>query len=300
MKKVFAILLFSYSFYGFSAVALAVECNLLSGLPLNEPWLYVILFAGTVLFYSFSYQYDPRPLPDNQRSQWIRRNRKEFMGFQPLLILIAILSGLTYLVQLPVLQTYQYFEVGILLALFPLLGMLYYGIAFPGLFRIRLRQFGWFKPFIIGLVWAGCVSFMPWLMKQWENNGFQIPSKGIMFLWLHNAMFISVIAILFDIKDYAADHNQALKTFVVRVGLRRVIFSVVLPLNLTGITALLLVHQTLNIQLPGLVLLIVPMLLLLFVAFSLQKKRSVTWYLLIIDGLMPVKALFGIGAAAMQ
>lgn len=300
MKKVFAILLFSNSFYGFSAVALAVECNLLSGLPLNEPWLYIILFAATVLFYSFSYQYDPRPQPDDQRAQWIRRNRKGFMGFQALMMLFAILSGLIYLVQLPMLQTYEYLEVGMLLAFFPLLGMLYYGIAFPGLFRIRLRQFGWFKPFIIGSVWAGCVSFMPWLMKQWENNGFQIPSKGILFLWLHQAMFISVIAILFDIKDYAADHNQALKTFVVRIGLRRVIFSVVLPLTLTGFTALLLAGPMLNIPLPGLVLLIVPMVLLLLVAFSLQKKRTVPWYLLIIDGLMPVKALCGIGAAALQ
>jgi hypothetical protein len=39
---------------------------------------------------------------------------------------------------------------------------------------------------------------------------------------------------MFDIKDYAADHNHQLKTFVVRYGLRKTIFYILIPLTLVS------------------------------------------------------------------
>jgi hypothetical protein len=297
MKKALTTLLFSNSFYGLSAVALAMESNLVSGLPLNAPWLYIILFAGTVVFYSFSYNYDPHPLPGNQRAQWIKKNKTSFILFQILLILVAIVSGFMYWTALPPLKLSQYAGLIIMLAIFPLMGMLYYGIGFPGLLNIKLRQFGWFKPFIIGAVWAGCVSFMPWLMLEWEQGRFHLPKESVILLWIHNWMFISVLAILFDIKDYAADHNQSLKTFVVRVGLRKVIFSIVIPMSIIGFMALWLVLGIKSYQSPAIFFLLLPILLIIWVAFSMQKRRPVRWYLLVIDGLMPIKAICGMIAS---
>jgi hypothetical protein len=111
-------------------------------------------------------------------------------------------------------------------------------------------------------------------------------------------MFISVLAILFDIKDYAADHNQSLKTFVVRKGLRQVIFTIVLPLSLFGISALSIFLALRENNLMANSLFLLPMGCLCWVSFSLGKRRSVSWYLLIIDGLMLVKAICGIAAMA--
>ncbi|MCU0389328.1 MAG: hypothetical protein MUE71_12040 [Chitinophagaceae bacterium] len=297
MKKLLPSLLFSNSFYGLAAVLLAIESNLIAGRGLNSVWLYIILFAGTVIFYSFSYNYDPHPLPGNQRAQWIRKNKIPFLRFQYFLMLSCMVSGIFYWIQLPSLPAYRYIWLGFLLVIFPLLGILYYGLSFPGLFRVRLRTFGWIKPFVIGAVWAGCVTFMPRLMYQWERNAFEIPGSTFLFLWIHNWMFISVLAIMFDIKDYAADHNKALKTFVVRVGLRKVLYSIIIPLSLIGFSSLWLVLEIRQTSIIAIGLLLFPVLLIIWVALNMHKKRSVGWYLLVIDGLMPVKAVCGMLAA---
>lgn len=298
MKKAIDTLLFSNSFYGIAAVLLSIESNLLSGLPLNAPTLYFLLFAGTVVFYSFSYNYDPKPLPGNQRVLWIRKNKVPFIRFQVILIVLSFAAVISYWTRLPSLPLQRLLITIGLLSIFPVLGMLYYGIAFPGLFKIRLRQFGWFKPFIIGAVWAGCVSFIPWVMHHWEQGLFVWPGTTVLFIWLHNWMFISVLAILFDIKDYAADHNRDLKTFVVRVGLKRVILYIVIPLTILGFVCLVMVMGLKNVSSPAIIFLLLPVLLLLWVALRMHKKRAIKWYLLVIDGLMPVKAICGIMAWA--
>jgi hypothetical protein len=294
MKKAIDTLLFSNSFYGIAAVLLAIESNLLSGFALNHPALYILLFSGTVVFYSFSYKYDPKPSPGNQRARWIKQNKKFFLYFQILLLIITVPAAVWYYQSLVSLTAVQFFTITLLLVVFPLVGMFYYGIAFPGLFKLKLRQFGWFKPFIIGAVWAGCISFMPWLMKQWENGSLVMPTTAILYIWLHNFMFISVLAILFDVKDYAADHNHALKTFVVRVGLKKVILSIVLPLATMGFVFLWMVLGLKSIASPAIIFLSLPILALAWVALNMNKKHPIKWYLIVIDGLMPLKAVCGI------
>jgi hypothetical protein len=113
------------------------------------------------------------------------------------------------------------------------------------------------------------------------------------FLWGHNWMFITVLCILFDIKDYAADHNRQLKTFVVRVGLRRVIYGIVWPLVVTGMVALFAFMLLRTFSLAGMVMNVLPMIALLMVAQSMQQRRPIEYFLVAIDGLMIVKALFG-------
>ena len=110
-------------------------------------------------------------------------------------------------------------------------------------------------------------------------------------------MFISVLAILFDVKDYAADHNHALKTFVVRVGLKRVILGIVLPLAAIGFLCLWMVLGLKSIASPAMVFLTIPMIALIWVALNMNKKRPIKWYLFVIDGLMPLKAICGIIAS---
>ena len=65
-------------------------------------------------------------------------------------------------------------------------------------------------------------------------------------------MFTTVIAIMFDIKDYAADHNLRLKTLIVRFGLRKSIYYVLLPFIGIGMIALFFLQLANNILLPKL------------------------------------------------
>lgn len=297
MKKVLDTILFSNSFYGITAVALAIENNLVLKMPLNHPLFYLLLFCGTVAFYQLSYRYDPHPLKGNKRAIWINAHRKQLSAYQYILFLTLTAGGVFYWYLLPSIPFSQLILLVLLLAVFPVLGFLYYGISFPGILKVRLRSFGWFKPLIIGAVWAGSVSFIPWVLFHWMNKITPVVSPSFIFFGLHNWMFISILAILFDIKDYAADHNQSLKTFVVRKGLRYVIFTIVLPLILLGTSVLVVFFMVEGTSPVSVVFSLAPMFLLAWVALSLSKRRPITWYLLVIDGLMLVKAICGMAAA---
>ena len=87
-------------------------------------------------------------------------------------------------------------------------------------------------------------------------------------------MFTTVIAIMFDIKDYAADHNLRLKTLIVRVGLRKSIYYVLLPFIGIGMIALILFAISKQYSLTQIIINCIPFLLLASVAWSLQQRKK--------------------------
>ena len=107
-------------------------------------------------------------------------------------------------------------------------------------------------------------------------------------------MFVTVLCIMFDIKDYAADHNQQLKTFVVRVGLRKTIFFIIIPLSCIGLITFELYAITHHFPVLRTVINTIPFILLLIVAYSLHRRKSILYYLAVIDGLLLVKSICGI------
>jgi 4-hydroxybenzoate polyprenyltransferase len=116
----------------------------------------------------------------------------------------------------------------------------------------------------------------------------------LVLLFIKNFIFITVLAIMFDIKDYAADNNQQLKTFVVRIGLRKTIFAIIIPLTVVGFTISILYEWQQQFSTFRMILnsLIFPLILL--VAYTLHNRKSILFYLIVIDGLMLVKAICGI------
>jgi 4-hydroxybenzoate polyprenyltransferase len=176
---------------------------------------------------------------------------------------------------------------------FPIVAALYYGINHRRFARFKLRNIGWLKPFIIGFVWAGLVNIYPILFYNIENELNYVPDAVGLFLFIKNFMFITVLCIMFDIKDYAADHNRQLKTFVVRVGLRNTIFMILIPLCLAGLGSFIVYALKRDFSDQKIILNVIPFLLLIMVAYSLHRRKSIFYYLIVIDGLMLVKALCG-------
>ena len=99
---------------------------------------------------------------------------------------------------------------------------------------------------------------------------------------------------MFDIKDYAADHNSQLKTFVVTYGLRKTIFLIIIPLSAVGLGTFVLYAFLREFSWQRIVINIIPFVLLIIVALSMQRRKNILYYLAIIDGLMLVKAICGI------
>ncbi|MEP7318121.1 MAG: hypothetical protein ABI921_05260 [Panacibacter sp.] len=296
-KKLAQAIFYGNYFYGCCTVALAVEASMQQNLPLNSIYFYILLYCGTVIFYTYAYIQENTGPYINNRNQWYSTNKKIIRQSVTLLLLTCVATGAYVLI-----HYYKLLRNITLVQLLPLvatgiIAMAYYGISFGEKLQISTRRTGWFKPFAIGLVWASVVTYMPVLWHQVERNEHYAFSPINLWLFIKNFMYISVLAILFDIKDYAADHNRKLKTFVVRVGLRKTIFVIIIPLTILGFLSLIAYATFQDFPVTRIIINSIPFLLLIIVAWSMQRRKPIIYYLAVIDGLMLVKAICGITAA---
>jgi hypothetical protein len=293
LKKNIHAFFFSNYFYGLCAIALSIEATLQQQFPFNSWQFYTFTFATTVLYYTRAYITEKPSANPNPRSQWYWENRKAVWLSQVFFTMVTLVylgmlvfQHYDFLLQLPLSNWF-------LLLVFPFVAALYYGINHRRLAKYRLRNIGWLKPFIIGFVWAGSVTIYPVMFYNIENEQHYIPDLFGLILFVKNFMFVTVLCIMFDIKDYAADHNRQLKTFVVKAGLRNTIFFILIPLCLAGLASFLYVANVRNFSDMRIALNVIPFLLLIAVAYSLHRRKSILYYLIVIDGLMLVKALCG-------
>jgi hypothetical protein len=98
---------------------------------------------------------------------------------------------------------------------------------------------------------------------------------------------------MFDIKDYASDSGSRLNTFVVKFGLRKTIFFIILPLCIVGLGTFVFYGITKHFHPIKITLNVFPFLLLILTAYSLYSRRSLLYYLAVVDGLMLVKGICG-------
>ncbi|HRO41449.1 MAG TPA: hypothetical protein PL009_01350 [Flavipsychrobacter sp.] len=297
MNKVMRFIFFGNVFYGVCAVALSVEAGLQLLGDVNDWLYYVLTFLAAVLYYNVAYITEKPSLSLHPRSRWYAQHLKSIKAAHFWLTVVFI-AGLLFLL-------WKYWE-GILVMpfylwlvvlVFPVVASFYYGINHRAVKRYNLRDIGWLKPFIIGFSWAGLVTVFPVVYYCITHDVvFPLSVFGVL-LFVKNCMFISLLCILFDIKDYATDYNQRLKTFVVNFGLRKTIFYIIIPLTIVGLGSFLTYGFTQGFSREKILLNTVPFVLLLLVARSLQRRKSIFYYLVIIDGLMLVKALCGSIAA---
>lgn len=290
--RIVQFLFFANYFVGFLAVALSVETVFQLGLPLASPVYYILLFAATVLYYTYAYSgAATAPASLNPRTEWYRTHRK-FTGItQQIFLCICMISAAFLLYQyLPAITDLPVYY-WILLISIPLAALLYYGLL-PSSFN--LRNTGWLKAFVIGFVWAGSVNFLPVTMAHIQYGVEVAQPDFMLWLFLKNWMFCTVNAIMFDIKDYEDDSNRQLKTFVVRFGLHKTIFFVLIPLLLIGIVSLLIFTHFKHFSAIVIAINLIPFLSLLYVAYALQQPKKILYYLIVIDGLLLLKALCGI------
>ncbi len=285
---------FGNYFYGLCAVTLSIEAALQQYVSLNSSAYYVALFAATALYYTKAYLSINTVDPNNKRSVWYIANKKAMVISQIVLTILFIVTSVLLLLhtwqnilQIPITNW-------LIIVAIPIVAVFYYGINLPIIQSKNLRSFSWLKPFVIGFVWAGLVTVYPVLYYHIASNTlYQITLVGCL-LFIKNFMFVTVLCIMFDIKDYAADHNQQLKTFVVRVGLRKTIFYIIIPLSIIGLGTFIMFAIARHFPLLRILINMVPFILLIMVAYSLHRRKSILYYLAIIDGLLLVKSICGI------
>ncbi len=294
MHWLLRLLFFGNYFYGICVIALAIEANLQQGLPLNDLSFYLWISTGTILYYTYAYQSEPGNPGINERSRWYKTFNKQVYFSQIATLLLFLMGIALWLKRFPdglwSLKVQDY----LLVMVFPLAALMYYGNMAFASFTYSLRNNGWLKPFVIGFVWAGLVTIYPMLFLSAENGSSFTLGTTSLLLFLKNFMFIAVLSIMFDIKDYAADHNQQLKTFVVRIGLRKTIYYILIPLSVLGLGTFLIYAIEHKFTILRILINTLPFILLIIVAYSMHQRKSILYYLAIIDGLLLVIALCGI------
>jgi len=274
---------------------LSIEMAFQLGLPLNETVYYIGLFLAPVIYYTYAYKSinDSTPIA-NQRTRWFRENKKLVHWSQVgmIILCIGIFSFLIFkhfneIIRLPLI--YYSIGFGVLFV-----GIFYYGLISKKLFGFNLRNSGWTKAFIIGFVWACCANIFPLIMLRIETGQDYFHTDLWVWLFIKNWLFCTVNAIMFDIKDYPSDSNLYLRTFVVSFGLRRTIYFIIVPLLIAGLISFCIFALIKEFSIIQFSFNLIPFLLTLAIAFSMLRRHSIFYYLIVIDGVILVKALCGI------
>lgn len=294
LGRLFRSFFFGNYFYGCCVVALSLESSIQQGIVTNSIFYYFSVFCSTVVYYTYAYQGQDLPIIMNERVLWYRIHSKQIRTSQLFLSCLLLISTFLFFTKLTIHWLDISFITWISIFIFPIVAILYYGSELTSGKHFNIRKYGWLKPFVIGFVWSGIVTVYPSIAATIEQNSifYFTLLKGLLFT--KNFLFISALCIMFDIKDYADDYNKQLKTFVVRVGLRNTIFYVLSPISILGLTMFLTYSMILNFTLWRILLNTIPFALLLLVAYSMYQRKSILYYLTVIDGLMLVKALCGI------
>ncbi len=294
-NKIIKFIFFGNYFVGMLGIALSLETAFQLRLPFNSITFYTLFFCVTVMYYSYAYS---KPLQSfsisNPRSVWYRQHNKLIKYTQWFLLIVCITLGCLLLIndyknllQMPM----QYWL--IIVCMF-LAAILYYGLLPHSFYKLNLRNTGWVKAFVIGFVWACSVSLLPVIALQLDKGFTYIDTFLAIGLFIKNWMFCAVNAIMFDLKDYEDDSNHQLKTFVVRFGVNNTIFFMLMPLVLIGIFFMLAFARYRHFTFWPVLFNLIPFLLLLIVTWSMQRQKKILYYLVVIDGLVFIKAICGI------
>ena len=288
---------FTSFFFGnyFYAVCIAALC-IASFAQLGQiqiPVLFVALAAAaTVYYYNHSYLLESIDDAPNQRTIWVREHAGRIKKIQKLLFVFLLVGGSYELYTLyPGIHLMDNDDI-LYCCLIGLGSFLYYFDTkkYP---YLNLRSYGLLKPVVIGCIWAGVGVYAPYLYLKLSQQYYKGMSH-LPILFVSNALYISVIAVLFDIKDFESDANKQMKTLVVRIGLTKTINWFVVPLVALILLATLrysYLHQFTGYQI---LLNTIPLILLISVSYQMHQRKSILYYLAIIDGLIVVKAACGL------
>jgi hypothetical protein len=284
---------------GVLAIALSLEAVVQLQLPFNSLAYYCLLFCATVMYYTYAYSGPAGNVHyANPRTEWYNRHRF-FIGCSQAILLCLCLGLGGYIILkdysgILALPYYYWLAVTAMI----MAAVLYYGLLPWSSLHLNLRNTGWAKAFVIGFVWACTVNILPLIMLRVQHMRYRADPVMVSWLFVKNWMFCTVNAIMFDMKDYADDANSQLKTFVVRIGLRRTISFVLIPLLLVGIISLLAFTTIRHYNFLPILFNLIPFICLLAVTYSLHTRKPILFYLIVIDGLLLLKAACGI--AGMQ
>ena len=282
---------FSNFFMGLMSLGLNLETNIKIGLPLNNIDYYLFISSLTILFYLFAYKIPKKvKFSKNIRTKFYIEHHKSLSVFNIIITLVAFASGVSIFLKVYE-NLFQLHWIHYLI----LIGTLFLSTSYYNWkFGLSLRRYTWFKPTLIAWTWAITTVYLPLLILNLEEiEPFVIDTK-FYFLFSQTFMYFIVNAIMFDMKDYEDDNNRNLKTFVVKYGYTFTLNRIIIPLIFLGFLSFLGFGIFYGLPWHRTIFMLIPIIILAVFAFRLNRKKSILYYLVVIDGMILVKAIFGI------
>lgn len=273
---------------------LCIETNLLVHVPLNTFPFYLLIFLCPCVYYTMIYVRSVGARYYDERTLWFRKNLSA-IRVSLWLTMLCVIGLVIFLFcrnfqKLILLSPIQC----LLLFLFPLIAAWY--TFSPSIFNAKkIRQTGWIKPFIVGLIWAAWVIIYPLMLVQ-IRTGKEAKLVLIVLLLLQNFIFFSINAIIFDIKDCQPDRQHHLNTLPVIFGVRDTFRFIVAPLIVLDLTVFFIFHSIQHFSVWQTFVQTIPYLLMIAIVLNYRSQRSVLYYLVAVDGLVFVKAVCGISS----
>jgi hypothetical protein len=144
---------------------------------------------------------------------------------------------------------------------------------FPLPFGIRLRDFGFLKPFIVATVWSFVAVLVP------LANYIQDDILNISLLWLNRFLFIVAITIPFDVRDLKFDKvNLKYETIPMKIGKLRTYWlsQGLLVISAMPLLVVLFLEQTIEAHLIS--LLMWYLITSSIIRYNLKSKTEVSEY----------------------
>lgn len=226
----------------------------------------LINFVATFCVYNLQKLYDStlEGKETDEKYKWYLKHRKLVFTLIVLLLLVSFHSIYVFLI-----EKVSYFWLYLSAALFTLL---YY------LKPIKLKQFGWYKPFHISLVFVFSCIVIP-LYPNISVNDFAFITSQFLFVFC--------LSVLYDYKDIIQDSKINLQTFAVRLNLKQ------FKLLVTAITLISIITSYM-VEKSFFYSSIASGIYLLGLLTFLSENRNYIYYLLLIDGALLFQFCFTI------
>jgi len=261
------------------AVSLVYETACLFHIVSGTNWFAAIVFFCTLNIYTFHYYLKSRKPDEDERLQWYRKH-KPFI----FLLLLAGSSVIIYLITIHFNTLFSSRNI-IWSLLIPALSIAY---SFPFLPNGKaLRHMGWLKLPLLSFVWSFTTVLLPVFFYPPPNSYAQV-----WVLFLSRFLFIMALCVLFNLRDYQEDERDGIITPVVALGTKTILTYGKWLMTFLNLIAALLVCWYFNLHSGYQYLAIIVPVLLLFLLFHFFRfGRNEIEFLVLYDGLMPVKAL---------
>lgn len=302
-KKLVDFIFYTDFYYGICAIVMTRGLFSLHGLPPIPTATYGILFSTCILYYLLPHSYwmfGNRPIHQwtsipkfkttNDRSTWLLVNYRLVLGFLLSLFVILAISTIDLLKEVIGFIPNLTMEDWAILLFTLIVGLSYYAHSIARVSRFSLRNLPFAKPTAIAIVWVNVVYLFPLiLMKAIYQMDYRFLTPNLLFELLYTYILVTMLCILFDLKDFEVDKQKHLATLPIKYGWNGLVWKILLPM--LGIITTVQMYRIYQFYPTQYYWLLMPILLLSIVIGNRKKISKIKYYTLIIDSLLLFKGI---------